>query len=115
VKAFAFFAAALALIVGGGAWVMSLVWPTAEGTHAVRVSAAVALVVQLLGFAVLRLTARQHRIAAWGLGSLLRFLVLGVYALVIVKALGLAAAPALLSLAMFFFLSTLVEPLLLNV
>jgi hypothetical protein len=41
--------------------------------------------------------------------------VLVVYALVIVPALGVLATPALLSLATFFFLSTLVEPLLLNV
>ena len=79
------------------------------------VSGVVAVAVQLLGFAVLRMTARQNRIAAWGLGALLRFLVLGVYALVLVKALGLAGEPALVSLAAFFFLSTLVEPLLLNV
>jgi hypothetical protein len=45
----------------------------------------------------------------------LRFLVLGVYALVVVKALGLPVEPALVSLAAFFFLSSLVEPLLLNV
>jgi hypothetical protein len=38
-----------------------------------------------------------------------------VYALVVVQALGLSATPALVSLATFFFLSTLVEPLLLNV
>jgi uncharacterized membrane protein YhdT len=38
-----------------------------------------------------------------------------IYAFVIVKAYGLAGTPALVSLALFFFLSTLVEPLLLNV
>jgi hypothetical protein len=114
-KAFGLFVASLVVIVLGAGWVMSLVWTTPEADHAVTVSACVAVVVQLIGFALLRLTARPHRIAAWGLGALIRFLVLGVYALVIVKALGLAAGPALLSLAVFFFLSTLVEPLLLNV
>jgi hypothetical protein len=34
---------------------------------------------------------------------------------VLVKSLGLAGTPAVVSLALFFFLSTLVEPLLLNV
>ena len=113
-RAFGLFAGALVVIILGSAWVMSLVWTTPEADHAVTVSAGVALVVQLLGFALLRLTERKHRIAAWGLGALIRFLVLGVYALVVVKAMGLAPAPALLSLAVFFFLSTLVEPLLLN-
>jgi hypothetical protein len=115
VKAFGLFAAALAVIIVGAGWVMSLVWTGPQADHAVTVSAGIAVVVQLIGFALLRLTARPHRIAAWGLGALIRFLVLGVYGLVIVKALGLAMAPALLSLAVFFFLSTLVEPLLLNV
>ena len=114
-RALGLFGLALVVIVAGGGWVMTQLWPSAEAAHAVTVSAAVAVVVQLLGFAVLRLTAPNNRIAAWGLGALLRALVLGVYALVVVKALGLAAAPALLSLAVFFFLSTLVEPLLLNV
>jgi hypothetical protein len=48
------------------------------------------------------------------MGMGLRFLTLAVYALLVVKALGLAQAPALLSLAGFFFVTTLVEPLLLK-
>jgi hypothetical protein len=114
VRAFALFSAALVGIVLVGAWVMSLVWTSPEADRAVTISAGVAVVVQLLGFALLRITERKHRIAAWGIGALIRFLVLGVYALVVVKALGLPMAPALLSLAVFFFLSTLLEPLLLN-
>ena len=113
-RAFALFSGALVAIVLVSAWVMSLVWTTPEADRAVTISAGVAVVVQLLGFALLRITERKHRIAAWGIGALIRFLVLGVYALVVVKALGLPMAPALLSLAVFFFLSTLVEPLLLN-
>jgi hypothetical protein len=115
VKAFALFALALVAIVAAGGWLLSLIWPSADAARAVTASAVVAVVVQLLGFAVLRMTAREHRIAAWGLGALMRLLVLGVYALVLVKALGLPGEPALVSLAAFFFLSTLVEPLLLNV
>jgi hypothetical protein len=44
----------------------------------------------------------------------MRFAVLGVYALVFVKALGLPSGAALISLAAFFFISTLIEPLLLQ-
>ena len=114
-RAVALFAAATAAIVGLGGWVFGRIYPTADGQHAVLVSAAVAVVVQLFGFIILQLAKKSNPIAAWGLGALLRMGVLVVYALVVVRALGLSSAPALLSLAVFFFLSTLVEPLLLNV
>ena len=114
-KALALFLAATLAIVLVGGWVLGLVWPDATSVHAVRVSAAVAVLVQLFAFGILRLARGSNPIAAWGLGTLLRFAVLVIYAFVIVKSLGLAATPALVSLALFFFLSTLVEPLLLNV
>ena len=44
-----------------------------------------------------------------GLGALMRLLVLGVYAVVVVRALGLPSAPALVSLAAFFFLAKFTE------
>ena len=114
-KALALFLAATLAIVLVGGWVLGLVWPDATSVHAVRVSAAVAVLVQLFAFGILRLAGRKNAIAAWGLGALLRFVVLGLYALVLVKTFGLAGTPAVVSLALFFFLSTLVEPLLLNV
>lgn len=114
-KALALFAVATALIVGVAGWVFTLVYPTADGQRAVLASALVALVVQLFGFVVLQLAKKSNPIAAWGLGAVLRLAVLVVYALVAVRTFGLAPTPALLSLATFFFLSTLVEPLLLNV
>ena len=109
-----FLAATMAIVVLGG-WILGFVWPDAAAAHAVRVSAGVAVLVQLLAFGILRLAGRQNAIAAWGLGALLRFVVLGLYAMVLVKAFALAGTPAIVSLALFFFLSTLVEPLLLNV
>jgi len=115
VKAVALFAAVTGVIVGVGAWVFTLIYPTVAGRRAVVASAVVALVVQLFGFLIVRLANKSNPIAAWGLGALLRMGVLVVYALVVVHAFGLASTPALLSLATFFFLSTLVEPLLLNV
>jgi hypothetical protein len=114
-KAVALFVASTLLIVAVGSWVFTLVYPTAEGTRAVLTSAGTAVVVQLLSFAILLVARRSNPIAAWGLGTLLRMGVLAIYALVVVQALGLASAPALISLATFFFLSSLVEPLLLNV
>jgi len=116
VRALALFVAAALSIVLLGGWVLSLVWPSADAAHAIRVSAAIAIAVQVLAFGIVRLSrGSQNTLAAWGLGTLLRVAVLALYALVIVKAFGLQGAPALVSLALFFFLSTLVEPLLLNV
>jgi len=114
-KGFALFAASTVAIVVLVGWGLTLLWPSAEAGHAIRVSATLAAVVQLFTFGIMRLAGRPHAIAAWGLGMLLRFAVLGVYALVLVKSLALAGTPAVTSLALFFFLTTLVEPLLLNV
>lgn len=114
-RAFGLFAAATAAIVLAGGWALSLVWPSDDAVRAIRISAIVAVVVQLFTFAIVRLGRGRNAIAAWGLGTLLRFAVLICYAFVGAKALGPAGMPALLSLALFFFLSTLVEPLLLNV
>lgn len=90
------------------------VWTDAEAAHAVQVSAWVAFFVQILTFSICKLVATQNLIAGWGLGTLLRFATVGVWAFMGIKALGLAPSPALMSLVTFFFVSTLIEPLFLN-
>lgn len=110
------FVVAQALLIAGVAWaVQRFIWTGASDAHAIQVSAGVAIVVQALTFAIVRLVAREQVIAAWGMGVLVRFAVVAVWAFVAIPALGLAAGPALLSLVLFFFVSTLVEPLFLNV
>jgi len=113
-KAVLAFAASTVLIILGAGWLLTFAFPTPADRAAIVASGWIALGVQIIAFAVARLTLRQNVIAAWGLGALLRFLVLGVYALLMVQALGLPLVAAVVSLAVFFFLSTLVEPLLLN-
>ena len=76
--------------------------------------AALAFAVQVIAGAIVKLSAKTNVIAGWGVGAVIRFLVLAVYALVFVKALGLPSTAALVSLAAFFFVSTLLEPLLLK-
>jgi hypothetical protein len=71
-------------------------------------------VVQIAAFAVTARMAPKNVIAAWGAGALARMLTLFVYALLAVKVFGLPAVPALISLAVFLFLSTLLEPLFLR-
>jgi hypothetical protein len=114
-KAIAAYAVVSALLIGAVGGVLALAFPAPDARHAIHVSAWVAFAVQLFAFAVLRLTARENVIAGWGLGAVLRMLTLVAYALVVVKALGLVAGAALVSLAAFFFVSMLVEPLLLKI
>ena len=81
---------------------------------AIGLSAVVAAVVQIAAFAVTRSMIAGNVVAAWGAGALVRMLTLFAYAFVAVKLLALPAIPALISLVVFFFLSTLLEPVFLR-
>jgi hypothetical protein len=96
------------------AWMLMYSFPTAADAHSIVVSAVIAWVVQLVSFAIARSWATSNVIAGWGLGMLIRFFVLAIYALIGVKVLGLELTPALVSLAAFLFVSTLAEPVLLK-
>ena len=113
-KPIALFAALSLVLIALAAWVMTFMYESPEAARAVWTSAAVAFSVQVIAFAIVKLSAKTNVMAGWGVGAILRFLVLGVYALVFVKTLGLPSGAALISLAAFFFLSTLIEPLLLK-
>jgi hypothetical protein len=115
IRALGLYLLASLLVVGAAAWVLILVYPGAAGQQAVLTSAVIALVVQLAAFVILRAFKGRNVMAGWGLGALLRFGTLGAYALVIIKALGLDAGAALISMAAFLFLSMIIEPLLVNV
>ena len=108
------FAAASALVVFGLAWVITAVAASDAVSRAVWTSAALAFGVQLVTFAVAWPFLAKNPLMGWGLGSLLRLLTLVLYALVGVSSSGLAASPALLSLAGFFFVSMLLESLFLK-
>ena len=107
------FAAIAAALTATTALIMTIVWPTPAEERAIWLSAGVAFVVQMLAFGLASLMTREQALVGWGLGAILRLVTLAVYALVFVNALGLPATAALVSLATFFFISTLVEPLLL--
>ena len=112
-KVATFAAASLVLIVLAG-WLLTLAFPTPDDRHAIVVSAAVAYVVQLASFVIARAWAATNVVAGWGMGMLIRFIVLAIYALLGARLLGVPLAPALVSLAAFFFVSTLLEPVLLK-
>ena len=105
---------AVILTVAAG-WVLLLVYPGAVGQKAIVTSALIALAIQLVAFVLLQLFKTRNVMAGWGLGALLRFGSLGVYAAIARNVLGLDMNTALVSLACFLFLSMLIEPLLVNV
>jgi hypothetical protein len=115
VKGIAAFAAVSLALTAGAYALLTLGYEGDAERRALAVSAGVAYVVQLIAFAVVRLLARTNVIAGWGLGAVVRLITLAVYALVVVQALALPSGAALVSLAVFLFLSTLIEPLLLSV
>lgn len=116
VPAVAAFTVAQAVLVLATAMVLQrFVWTDAGSAAAIQASAWLAGVVQVVTFAIARLVARQQVIAAWGIGVLLRFAVVAFWAFLGIKAFGLVSGPALLSLVLFFFVSTVIEPIFLNV
>lgn len=114
-RAVGLFALAQAALVTVAAWVLRrFVWTDWAGGEAVRASAWLAVGVQCVTFVVARLVARRQMLAGWGLGVAVRFLVVAAWAFAGAQALGLPGGPALVSLVLFLFLSTLLEPLFLQ-
>ena len=114
-RATALFAAACAVTIAALGGVFALFYRGAADRHAVLVSAAVALVVQIVAFAAVRAAGQRRLLTAWGAAGGLRLLTLIVYGLGAVRTFGLPAEPALLSLATFLFVTTLVETRLISI
>jgi hypothetical protein len=113
-RAIALFAAASVAVVALAGGILAAFYRSPIDRKAIAVSAGIALVVQLLAFTVVRLVGGEHVIAAWGVGAIMRFAVLVLHALVIAPALGLPAGAALVSVAVFLFALTVLEPLFLK-
>jgi hypothetical protein len=115
--AIAMFAVLAGLVIGITALVLAMLLRGSESHRALATSAAFALGVQVVAYALARHAGPRPRgsiFVGWGLGMLLRFGMVAVYALLVVPAWRLAAVPALLSFVIFLFLSTLLEPGLLH-
>jgi hypothetical protein len=108
------FAAATIGLVSVGAVALGFVFSGPGEVRAIWISAAVAAVSQIAAFPAVRKLTATNLTAGWGLGSLVRFGTLGVYALVAALVLHLQMTPALVSLALFYFLSMVIEPLFLR-
>ena len=111
----ALYALACVVLIGLAGGVFTAVYGSAEERTAIWVSALVALVIQMVAFAIARiLSDRGNGIAGWGIGAVICFVSLIVYGFVS-RALGLPLNAALLSLATYFSLTELIEPPLLTV
>lgn len=97
-------------LVGAVAWAFL----DAAGRNMLLVSGAVAIGVQVIAFTVARLLRGRSLMLGWGIGSLLRLLVLVVYAILLAKGGQAPLAPALLSLVGFLFVTTVIEPVFLR-
>lgn len=114
-RAFALFALASAALIALAGWALGRIFVAPDEPRAIWTAAAIAFVVQLVGFAIARRAARGgNAIAGWGIGILLRVVALAIVALVVGPALALPSSAVLIALVTFFFLSTLVEPLFLS-
>lgn len=108
------YAVIAAVLITITALLMTMMFDSALDRRSIMISAVLAFVVQLAAFAAVALASSTNIMAGWGIGVLVRLLVLVAYALLVIQAIGLAPVAALISLAAFFFLCTLVEPLVLR-
>jgi hypothetical protein len=113
-KRFGGFIAVTIAVACVGAWIITLAVPGQDVSRSVWASAMTVVTVQALAFALVRMMQPANVMAGWGLGMMLRVIALVAFGLIGVKALGLSMQPALLSMAGFFFVSTVIEPVFLK-
>ena len=101
-------------IIAALAIAMAVFWIDPRSRSAIWASGGVAFVTQLFTFAVARLSAPANMLAGWGLGILLRVVVLVGWGWVAPRALGLPLTPALVALAAFLFATSVIEPIFLK-
>lgn len=113
-KGFGRYAAAMVGVIVVVGALLALAFHGPGEVMAIGISGILALGVQLAAFFIGRLAGAHNLMARMGTGALLRLLTLVVYALLAAKVFMLPLVAALISLAAFFFLSTLIEPLLIK-
>jgi hypothetical protein len=117
-RALLFFAGVSAALIVIATIILRTYFRTVDQHRAMLISAGLAFAVQLGSYALLR-PARAGRgapgelLMRWGIGAVLRFFVLILYA-PIARIINLSVEAALVSLVTFFFLTMMAEPLLLE-
>ena len=102
----------LIALIGITYWVLSFWFRSDADRHALLVSATLAAIVQLAAFSLLHMAGRTNALIAWGLGSVFRGTVLALYGFFLAKMLHLPLTAALVSFAVFLFVSMLLESVL---
>ena len=111
---FAGFALAAVSLIGIGAAALTYLFRGPGDAQAIWLSAAIAVVTQLAAFPAVRKLTASNMMVGWGVGSLVRLGTLLVYVLVGALVLKLPMTAALVSLALFYFVSMVIEPLFLR-
>jgi hypothetical protein len=96
------------------AWLFGLHYVSPADRHAIRISAAIAVALQLCAFAIARAMGKRNVIAGWGIGAVLCMAAVILFGFA-ARGLGLPQEAALFSLATFLFVTELIEPPLLRV
>ena len=113
-KHFGGFMAVTIAVVCLGAWIIARAVHGEDVSRSVWASAVVVVVVQAAAFSIAWMMRPVNVIAGWGMGMVIRLITLVLFGMFGVKAFGLVLQPALLSMAGFFFVSTLIEPVFLK-
>ena len=117
-RAISFFAGVSAALIITATIILRMYFRSVEQHNAMLVSAGLAFAVQLGSYALLRPARPGHGapgelMLRWGIGAVLRFFVLVLYA-PIARIVNLSLEAALVSLVTFFFMTMMAEPLLLE-
>ncbi len=117
-RALGYFAGVSATLIIVATIILRTYFRTVQQHNAMLVSAGLAFAVQLGSYALLRPArpghgARGELLIRWGLGAVLRFFVLVLYA-PLARIFNLNVEAALVGLVTFFFLTMMAEPLLLE-
>lgn len=117
-RALGFFAGVSGALIITATVILRMYFRTVDQHNAMLVSAGLAFAVQLGSYALLRPARPGHGVPGelmlrWGIGAVLRFLVLVLYA-PLARIINLSLDAALVSLVTFFFMTMMAEPLLLE-
>jgi hypothetical protein len=117
-RALGFFAGVSGALIITATIILRTYFRTVDQHNAMLVSAGLAFAVQLGSYALLRPARPGHGMPGelmlrWGIGAVLRFLVLVLYA-PLARIINLSLDAALVSLVTFFFMTMMAEPLLLE-
>lgn len=108
------FAVVSLILIGLAGFGLGLVFRGEGDRLAIWLSAAIAWTTQLAAFPAVRRMVATNLLAGWALGSIVRMGTLLIYALLGIMVFKLSMTPALVGLALFYFLSMVIEPLFLR-